>query len=368
MTDKKYWIWLSAALGQGARTDELLSAYTNPEEVFNDDRRARMISGVFTKAKLDRLESASITDAENTVRICEKNGWKIYTPDDDDYPARLRSLRDMPLVLFVSGDITCLKDRLAVGVVGTRNPSYESVKITKRIAGDLALADAAVISGGALGIDSAAHEGALESGGFTVCVLGCGLGTGYLNSNEKLRGEISKHGAVVTEYPPFSPASRQTFPIRNRIISGMSHGVLVVEAGEKSGSLITANCATEQGRDLFAVPGNILSSSYTGTNKLIKDGAGAVTDAQDIIRPLTQIYGFSSSRVSREEKKPVKASLPSVSPDALAVYKLLQKQPMHPDEICAECNLTPAKVLSALMELEISGLAEQTEGKKYIPV
>jgi DNA processing protein len=189
----------------------------------------------------------------------------------------------MPLVLYVDGDISCLRGKVIIGVVGTRKPCYESTAIARSICGDMAKAGAIVVSGGALGIDSAAHEATLDAGGKTVCVMGCGLGTNYLMDNEAMRRRISKNGALITEYPPMKVASRITFPERNRIISGMSHGVLVVEAGEKSGSLITARCAAEQGREVFAIPGSILTSAYTGANNLIRDGARVALCARDII-------------------------------------------------------------------------------------
>ena len=366
MNGQKYWIWLSAAIGQGARTDEILAAYPDPAVIYEDDRRRRLLSGVFTKAKLDKLESVKLSDAENALEVCRKNGWKVYTPADEGYPSQLKKLVNMPLVLFVNGDISCLEGRLVVSIVGTRNPTYESTKIARKLAGDMAQSGVTVVSGGALGIDSAAHEGAMASGGQTVCVLGCGLGANYLSTNEVMRREIAKNGAVITEYPPLQGASRSTFPIRNRIISGVSHGVLVVEAGEKSGSLITASCAAEQGKDVFAVPGSILSTAYTGANKLIRDGAGAITCADDIIRPLSAIYDFKPVQAPAEAKEKPRSVPSSLKGDALTVYKALGKEPLHPDEICAVCGLSPQKVMTALMELELSGYAEQAEGRNYI--
>ena len=355
------------ALGQGARVDEVLSAYPSPEMIYNENRQARLISGVFTKARLDRLESVKLSDAENALRVSAQNGWSVYTPDDEGYPSSLQKLPDKPLVLFVCGDISCLEGRLAVGVVGTRNASFDSAKIARKLSSDMAERGVVIVSGGALGIDSAAHEGALSASGKTVCVLGCGLGTNYLVSNEALRREISQNGALVSEYPPFSPASKSTFPIRNRIISGLSHGVLVVEASEKSGSLITAACAAEQGKDVFAVPGSILSSAHTGANKLIRDGAAAVTCADDIISPLSRVYGIEVGRGEPEPLAPSKKSAPkNISGDALVVYKLLGKEPMHPDEISASSSLPLMKVITALTELELGGYAEQIQGNNYI--
>ena len=378
---KKYWVWLSLALGAGARVDEIFSAFDSPKEIFDEDTEKRMISGVFTRKQLERLDSVKIEEAEKVISVCNKNGWEIVTPSDRIYPAGLRKLNDLPLALYVDGDISCLRGKVIIGVVGTRKPCYESTAIARRICGDLAKAGAVVVSGGALGIDSAAHEGTLDAGGKTVCVMGCGFGTDYLMSNEAMRRNISRNGALVTEYPPMKAASRVTFPERNRIISGMSHGVLVVEAGGKSGSLITAKRAAEQGRDVFSIPGSVLTSAYTGANNLIRDGARAVTCAEDILAPYAVMYPdrlnlkeiqqqpVEIETVASEPEKPktVKKEIASnLDPDAAAVYNLFGDEPLHADEICAMSGLSPSRVILALMQLELAEYIKQIDGKNYI--
>ncbi|MBQ8015594.1 MAG: DNA-processing protein DprA [Clostridia bacterium] len=372
----KYWIWLAQALGAGARVDEIFSVFRNPREIYESDSTERIISGVFTRRQIHRLEETKIAEAENIVNHCLHNGWQIVTPADRAYPAGLRKLADMPLVLYVDGDITCVRGKVMIGVVGTRKPCNESVSVARRISFGLASAGAVVVSGGALGIDSAAHEGAMNAGGKTVCVLGCGLGTDYLKDNEAMRRQIAKNGALVTEYPPFTPGSRATFPVRNRIISGMSHGVLVVEAGEKSGSLITAKRAVEQGREVFSIPGSVLTSAYSGANSLIRDGAKAVTCAADILESYAVMYpdrlnldktGKEPEEMICQPSKPVKKENPQgLDPETAAVYNLFGEEPLHPDEISAESGLNPSRVISALMQLEIMGLIKQTNGKNYI--
>ncbi len=378
---KKYWVWLSLALGAGARVDEIFSAFDSPKEIFDADTEKRMISGVFTRKQLERLDTVKIVEAEKVISVCNKNGWEIVTPSDRVYPAGLRKLNDLPLALYVDGDISCLRGKVIIGVVGTRKPCYESTAIARRICGDLAKAGAVVVSGGALGIDSAAHEGTLDAGGKTVCVMGCGFGTDYLMSNEAMRRSISRNGALVTEYPPMKAASRVTFPERNRIISGMSHGVLVVEAGEKSGSLITAKRAAEQGRDVFSIPGSVLTTAYTGANNLIRDGARAVTCAADILAPYAVMYPdrlnlkeiqqqpVEIETVASEPEKPktVKKEIASnLDPDAAAVYNLFGDEPLHADEICAISGLSPSRVILALMQLELAEYIKQIDGKNYI--
>ncbi len=374
--NKKYWIWLSYALGAGARVDEIISAFPDPREIYEADETKRIVSGVFTRRQLERLAETKLSDAENAVVVCNRNGWHIVTPADREYPAGLRKIPDMPLVLYVDGDVSCVRGRVMIGVVGTRKPCNESIEVARRICFDLAAAGAVVVSGGALGIDSAAHESAMNAGGKTVCVLGCGLGCDYLKDNEAMRRQISRNGALLTEYPPLAGASKTTFPIRNRIISGMSHGVLVVEAGEKSGSLITAKRAVEQGRDVFSIPGSVLTTAYSGANNLIRDGAKAVTGARDILEAYSVMYpdrlnlnaiGAQKVQPMREKPKPVKKeSASGLDPDTQAVYNLFGDEPLHPDEIAAKTGMLPSKVISALMQLEILGLIRQKSGKNYV--
>ncbi len=379
MNGKKYWVWLSAALGAAARVDEILSAFPDPKELYEATKSERMLAGVFTGRQIERMDEVPLSEAERRIEICEKNGWNIVAPSDKIYPAGLRKIPDRPLVLYVDGDISCLRGSVMVGIVGTREPCNESVAITRKISGDIASAGGVVVSGGALGIDSAAHEGALEKNGKTVCVLGCGLGTDYLKTNEAMRRAVAKSGAVITEYPPFTVATRYTFPERNRIISGISHGVLVVEAGSKSGSLITARCAAEQGRDVFAIPGSILVSAYTGVNSLIKDGAKAVTGAKDVLEAYAVMYpdrldlsvldgtSLEDAVVSKPSAaKPRKKLISGFGADADTVYNLFGDEPIHPDDICAESGLPMSKVIAALIQLEIGDLIRQIGGKLYI--
>lgn len=375
----KYWVWLSLILGPSTKNEEILYAFPEPKKLYEASERDIMITGALTKRQFEKLGEVKLEDAEKIIEKCEKYGWEIVTPEDKIYPAGLRKLNDMPLALYVDGDISCLRGKVIIAVVGTRKPCYESVAIARKISSDLAKAGAVVVSGGALGIDSAAHEGALEAKGKTVCVLGCGLGFDYLRDNEALRREISRNGALVTEYPPMTGASRRTFPARNRIISGMSHGVLVVEAGEKSGSLITAQRASEQARDVYAIPGSILTTAYNGANALIRDGAKAVAGARDILTPYSIIYPDRLNldaigdepikvEISGEKEKPqfVKKQLaPGLDPDCETVYNLFGEETVHPDDICAGSGLSLSRVITALMQLQMADYIESDGGKNY---
>ena len=279
-----YWIWMSCGLGAGASCLDLVSYYEwNPQEIYGSSFNEIFSLDVITKRQVEKLKSFSLEDAQKILDAVNENGWKIVTPSSEFYPHNLLSLQDLPLVLYVDGDETVLTNELSVSVVGARKASDYGKSVARALSSALSEKGFTIVSGGALGIDSAAHQGALDEKGKTICVLGCGLGTNYLMDNKPLRDEIVRNGALVTEFPPFTPASRRTFPLRNRIISGMTLGTIVVEAGERSGSLITARCALEQGRDVFAVPGDLVSSSFLGTNNLIRNGATPVFSANDIL-------------------------------------------------------------------------------------
>ena len=387
MSDIKYWVWYSLIAGVATRNDDILTAFPDPEKLYNAGENEIVSSGGVSAARLKRILSTPIEKAEEIVETCKRNGWHIITPESADYPDDLRRLIDMPIVLYVDGDLSCVNKGIAIGVVGTRKPGSESIAIATKISAQAAAAGAVIVSGGALGIDSAAHEGALLAKGKTVCVLGCGLGTDYLRENEPLRREISKSGAVVTEYAPMARASIYSFPARNRIISGMSKGVLVVEAGEKSGSLITARRAAEQGKEVYAIPGSVLSTAYTGANKLITDGARAVVDAEDILKPYSVMYPDIINLKKIEEisekfrlpeaaePKEVKKSGPPKEKKELAgdygknietVYALFGSEPLHPDEISLISGMPLSEVISALFKLELEGYIKQTDGKNYV--
>ena len=374
MNSKVYSIWLSLALGAGARCTEILAAFDSAREIYDSDMQTLRISGVFTPKQLERIEKTKLQDAQVQLDTCEKNGWQCVDYKDGSYPALLRRTADMPVVLYVNGSFDYADEALFFGIVGTRNPSEESVRTAMSISAQLAEAGAVIVSGGALGIDSAAHQGALKAGGKTVAVLGCGLGTRYLMQSAYLREEISRNGAVISEFPPFAPASKTTFPIRNRIISGMSRGVLVVEAGEKSGSIITANCAFLQGRDVFAVPGNIVTSSYVGANRLIRDGATAVTCAQDIIDEYDSLYPGRLRRqnVSAYTAKSgstaapvIKKSTALLNEKEKAVYEKFGNEPLYPGDVSAMTGIPLGEVNVILTSLEINDYIISVSGGRF---
>ncbi len=395
---KEYWVWLQTALGAGAKTADILSYFETPERLYLAGSEEWRLSGLFTEKKINALKSSTPSQTMEVFKECRAKGYTILTPDDVGYPDRLKNLHDMPLVLYGLGDCSVINDELSIGIVGTRNASNYGIETAQKLSYRLAEAGATVVSGGALGIDSEAHAGAMLAKGRTFAFLGCGLSYDYLKENAALRRAITRYGALFSEYQPFSAPSRSSFPIRNRLISGVTLGVVVIEAGVKSGSLITADRALEQGKDVFAVPGDIVRSSFDGTNHLIKNGAKPVFSADDILSEYEYKYGdlYDSEKASQplntlsyvEYRKPkaktektkteplkektqvAEVKVNTVPPEgasdeAKAVFGALTKGEMHIDDIVRATNMKMNIVLSSLTELELFGCVQQMPGKKY---
>lgn len=393
----RYWLWLQRALGEGAYIKNMIEDFGSVEKLYSSNILEWRMSSALTAKQIDRLEQTDINSVDEIIYTCEKNGWTIIDYDDERYPNRLREIHNPPCVLYVDGILPDIDNLAVIGIVGTRKASTYAIKVTHIMSRGITECGALVVSGGALGVDTAAHKGALTAGGNTVAVLGCGLGASYLNENKPLRDIIKNNGALVTEYPPFTRASRTTFPMRNRIISGLSVGVLVVEAGVKSGSLITANYALEQGRDIFAVPASVLSVDFSGTNKLIDDGAMVATKPAQIVsvyaekfstidiskaRSIDELMNDESDKSANVEKDENKLSFESIEEnrekrlknehkastlngDTKIVYQCLNDCFLHIDAIIEKTGLTSAKVMASITQLEVMGLIESTSGKRY---
>ena len=279
-----YWLWIQNVLGFASiKLDMIAENYTFAEDFYRSPLSEKLSLGCFTSQDAVRLKNDSLSSAYSLMRRCEKAGVDIVSYGDEAYPALLRHIKAPPAVLFVRGNTQVLSQELNIAIVGTRSATVRGSKNAAALAFDLASAGVCIVSGGAVGIDTQAHVGALRANGKTVCVLGCGHECGYLREFDHIKQEILRRGAVISEYPPDMKPSKFTFPQRNRIISGISNGILVIEAGRRSGSLITVNAALEQGRDVFAVPGDITSAVSFGTNDMIRDGAIPVTKAADVL-------------------------------------------------------------------------------------
>lgn len=389
----EHWIRYQLALGAGCRrTGEMAGYFGSAQKLFECGEYEWKLSGIFTPGQIVKLKESSLGDAYKVMEDCRKLNCRIVTPEDKLYPRMLRGLDDLPAVLYYYGNLRFLIHKIAIAVVGTREANENSLSVAKSLSASLCRSGAIIISGGALGVDSAAHTGALEAGGRTAAVLGNGFGANYLSVNDELRSSIAQSGALITEYPPYTPAVARNFPIRNRIISGLSHGTVVIEAGLRSGSLITANIALEQGRDVFAVPGDVMSDKFRGVHKLISDGAKPVFSAMDVLEgyaikypsaldaekietelTMTRSVEKINTKTVIEEKKTDfhqetferVADLSSLSEEAKSVYSVFGDEPVHIDDIMRKTGLGFSKVFSAVTELELAELIASSAGKLY---
>lgn len=316
------------------------------------------VSGIPSQLAENITRWQELADPSAELQKAADLGARVITAADDEYPAALREIHDPPIVLYVRGSIT-ERDRHAVAVVGSRRCSHYATECAKKLSFQMAYAGLTVISGLARGIDTAAHQGALAAKGRTLAVIGSGLAHLYPPENAELADRIATSGAVISEFPIDTKPDRQTFPIRNRIVTGMSFGVLVAEAGANSGALISANMAAEQGRTLYAVPGRIDSPAALGSNRLIQQGAKLVISVDDILDDLPLVF---------REKPDLPASV--VAADLTSaqrqVLDALGTDEMPLDSVISTTGLTPAAVSSTLLALEIRKLVKQLPGKLFV--
>lgn len=309
---------------------------------------------------VEAFDEWAAVDAE--LARLETLGGRLLTLTSAQYPLHLRRIHDPPPVLYALGDAPA-DERRVVAVVGSRRATPYGTATATRLATELAGHGFVVVSGLARGIDAAAHHGALASGGRTIAVLGCGVDVSYPPEMRGLKEQVRGHGAVLSELPLGAPPDPHHFPTRNRIISGMSLGVLVIEATAESGSLITAKLALEQGREVFAVPGNVGTPTSTGTNRLIKAGATLVETADDLIEQLVGQVGEAARRAAspRAADSPVDLSV-----EARRVFDLLSWEPAHVDELTVRSRVAPDRLAVLLLELELKGVAKQVPGHRYV--
>lgn len=397
MSNKRYWIWLQLCIGAAKHFTSLVEYFGSVEKIYNSNYLQRRACPYIKDKLLDRMEETPIEDADEIIDMCLRNNWSIITYEDDEYPKKLKNIYDPPMVLYVDGNMPDVDNSLSIGIVGTRMASPYALNVARVISKGIARCNAVIISGGALGVDTAAHEGAICVGGKTIVVLGCGLATNYLITNADLRRQISNSGAIISEYPPNTPATKFTFPPRNRIISGLSDGVFVVEAGDTSGSLITASYATDQNRDLFATAASIFDKKFNGTNRLIRDGAIPVLSVDSIVSHYVGRYeSLDSSRIAsveellndeyadrnmppeleeqltfenisahREAKFEIDQTAMKITGDEKTVYEALSDDFVDTDSIAGKTGLPIHIVLMNLTMLELDGLAESGIGKRF---
>ncbi len=359
--DAFYWLGLSLTPGVGSiLIKRLLDRFKTPEAVFHAPMKELLrieglgerVAGEIRKGPLEKA-------VEKELNLLKGLGGTILTFKEDAYPKRLRDIYDPPALLYVRGELK-KEDELAVAIVGSRKTSLYGRWITEKVSQELARYGVTIVSGMARGIDSVAHKGAISGGGRTIAVLGCGVDVVYPSENRNLFHQIINQGAILSEFPMGSPPEGGHFPRRNRIISGLSIGVAVVQASAESGSLITAGYALEQGREVFAVPGNVGAEGSRGTNRLIKEGAKLVETSEDILEDILPQW-------TRERETIQKVELPKrdLNEEEMALYQLLGETPVHIDVIIRESRLDPGRVSSLLLDLELKGLISQWPGKCF---
>ncbi|MBW1849833.1 MAG: DNA-protecting protein DprA [Deltaproteobacteria bacterium] len=341
----------------------LFEKFGSPQAVFGARLSELVAVGVIREEIARRIVNRQFNpDPEEEMKKVEKCNARIITYIDSSYPRLLKEIHSPPMLLYIKGK-NIPNNQTSIAVVGSRNPTYYGIKASERIGFGLARRGIGVVSGMAKGIDSAAHMGCLRGKGFTVAVIGTGIDLVYPASNRKLSEQISESGAVISEFPIGSPPEPRNFPMRNRIISGLSRGVAVVEATKKSGSLITASMALEQGREIFAVPGSIDSFKSTGSHSLIKQGAKLIENADDILDE----FGFSDRPIQENAfLQDMSDKVPDMGGSEQKIYEILGDYPIHIDEIVRQGDMDAGEVSSALMELELKGLAKQLMGKMFV--
>jgi DNA processing protein len=351
-----FWLGLSSIPGVGRITFRKLIGHFGSAEraLAASSEELGTINGLPHKAIAAIAESSWHEHAEQELKRARELDVRIITAESREYPARLRDTPDPPLFLYVKGT---LKQDDGFAVVGTRRPTQYGLGVTRRIASDLAAAGLTIVSGLARGIDTEAHRGALQAKGRTIAVLGCGIDVVYPPENRGLMQAITRSGAVVTENPFGTQPEAGYFPARNRIISGLSRGTVIVEATADSGSLITAKYTLEQGRKLFAVPGNIGSPNSRGTHSLIKQGAILAEGSDDILKNL----GLATAGRRREPRP-----LPVLNEEENAVARCVLEDPKHIDMIMKESGLKAGMLSAVLVTLELKGMVKQLPGKYYI--
>ena len=394
--ETKSLIHLNLVPGIGNHTiRRLLTAFGSAEQsVAATSAELAQIDGLTPDVRQQLIDGRSRAPLAQELELIDQHGCHIVTINDDAYPLLLKQIHDPPVLLYTIGDFS-LQDTPSIAIVGSRSPTEYGKTISQQLSHQLAERGITVVSGFARGIDTCVHRGALEAGGHTIAVFGCGLSIIYPETNRGLAAEIVKSGALISEFPMTMPPRGKNFPRRNRVISGLTLGTLVVEASDRSGSLITARHAAEQGREVFAVPGQIFSGVSRGTHSLINQGATLINSVDDLLDALPQDYtgilrqespettrqlpprrnqrSKRSDKATRSQSvktQPTPASqpktVPNLTPDEQAVLSTMDAASVHIDQIARDTQLPIGKVSSLLVMLELKGIVQQLPGKQFV--
>lgn len=401
--DVIYYLWLQCVFGVNKFViidktfKNSISFFKTAVNFYNASERDYKACKCLTPSIIKRLINKDLSKARKILNDCEKLGYDIITYDDELFSDKLRAISAPPVLLYVKGKMPKLDGKLSVAMVGSRNATSQGLNAANDFAFSFAESGATVVSGGALGVDTASHRAVLNAYGKTISVLGCGIDVGYPMENIPMYEKIAENGAVVSEFPPGYPPIAKNFPLRNRIICGLSDCTLIVQAGEKSGALITANDAIKEGRKLFSIPGSIFFRENKGSNELLRLGYSAAIEPNDILnwydtkknnlnyfakidynekvekicKPIFVEDSVDSTsdfsiEESKPEEKPIKKIPTDVSEASKKVFMVLSDEPVTTDYISAKTGMPIHELLSALTELEIFGYIESVVGGKYI--
>ncbi len=354
------WLRLNCSGIAPSKQLELVRSLGSPEAILcASDAELGDACPALTRNDLAKMGEARTLETRPLIEQMQALELRLVTWGDEDYPPLLAQIESAPPVLFVRGTLLS-RDELSVAIVGTRRCSPYGATVVESLASSLAKRGFTIVSGLAVGIDAGAHSGALKAGGRTIGVMACGLDIDYPKDNRELKDQIVASGAVVGEYALGTPPLRERFPARNRLISALALGLIVVEAPAKSGALITADHALDQGREVFAVPGPVDSPLSRGSHRLIKEGARLVETAEDVVDGLGMLLE------AVPEREPQKVLMAELSGDEAVVIEAMSHQPRHQDQISADAQLPPARVAAALMLLEVKGLARRFPGNVFV--
>jgi len=355
----KYLIALNEFIKFGPRRmGRLFKVFDTPRSIFKSSMSDLRLAGIHENIAKEFIEFRKSINPSALIELVQSNNLTVLSIFDADYPALLKEIFDPPTLLYIKGEFPDLTNQKLLGIVGSRKASAYGQQAAKHLTREIAKAGIITVSGLAFGIDEIAHRATIEAGGSTIAVLGFGI----LHESTTREQRIEKHilengGCLISEFPLMMHGQKQNFPVRNRIISGISHGTLVIEAAIKSGSLITARSAMNQNREVFAVPGQINSPTSTGTNELIKTGAHVVTKIEDILEPL---------EVDRVQANSIKKIIPKGdTPEENKILSILSKQPLHIDSITRQSNFPSHTVASVISILELKGCLENVGGERY---
>jgi len=345
------------------RLRKLLEIFKEPENILKAPLKELIAASGIGQKIAQKIRSVKKEDLNKELTQAKSLGLKILTLDEPDYPENLKNIPDPPIVLYVKGELKP-EDKFSIGIVGSRRASFYGLNNAEKFASDLSSKGFTIISGMARGIDTYAHQGAIKAGGRTIAVMGSGFNRIYPEENKELANEITKNGAVISEFPLDTEPFKQNFPRRNRVISGLSLGVLVVEAARNSGALITADFALEQGREVFALPGKVDADNSFGTNGLIKQGAKLVSCADEILEEF--VVSVTSGGRTKEKKGQVHKSDLVNSKEESEVYNLITSQSVQLDELAEKTNMEIPALSAILLKLQFKKLIRQLPGKQFV--